>query len=187
MSHQLPGLILTFGKNYGTSCPRTRSVPRLQLAALFRSGSRGVRYGGWRGDAQTPGGLDRLTLPRPSRPDFGDEQKLKTRNGAKRRSLDRFWRSAALGVEVYRGASRVGVSGALPLGCAERLRLSGQSRPFLFSFAPPEGRVFHRRECGRYLAPITERRSLSAQRAAKPLVIISTRIPFRLPVTRHEI
>ena len=53
-------------------------MPRLHLAALFRSGSRGVRYGGWRGDAQTPGGLDRLTLPRPSRPDFGDEQKLKS-------------------------------------------------------------------------------------------------------------
>jgi hypothetical protein len=31
-----------------------------------------------------------------------------------------------------------GVSGALPLGCAERLRLSGQSPPFFFSFAPPE-------------------------------------------------
>src|ERR1019366_9142209 len=32
-----------------------------------------------------------------------------------------------------------GVSGALPLGCAERLRLCGTSPPFFFSFAAPEG------------------------------------------------
>src|ERR1039458_3321777 len=71
-----------------------------------------------------------------------------------------------------------GVSGALPLGCAERLRLSGPMYFFFFSFAPPEGYTFRRRECGRYLAPITERRSLSAQRAAKPLVIIQSLDPI---------